>query len=84
MRVRNKELRQQRHRKEQRIKELIKEAKSTKTPKAKGTSAKPAKTVEPKAPKKVVAKAPAEKPKKAVKPKATEEPVAEPVAEPAE
>ncbi len=73
MRVRNKELRQRWHRKEQRIKELIAEAKKSKgdSPKVKATAEKAEKKVA--APKKAAApkaEAAADKPKRAPKKKA--------------
>lgn len=73
MRVRNKELRQRWHRKEQRIKELIAEAKKSKgdSPKAKVAVEKVEKKAA--APKKVAVKADApDKPKRAPKKKAEE------------
>lgn len=72
MRVRNKELRARRHRKEQRIKELVKEAIA-----AKKAGGKPEKKAEPKkaAAKPAEAKKPAAK-KPAAKAKKSEEPEA--------
>lgn len=77
MRVRNKELRARRHRKEQRVKELIKEAIAAKKPVGKA-AAKPeaAKKAEPKkaaAPKAATAKKAPAKPKKALEPESPAE-----------
>ncbi|HMS54091.1 MAG TPA: hypothetical protein PKA27_01700 [Fimbriimonadaceae bacterium] len=81
MRIKNKELRARRHRKEQRVKEILKEQKAMFAGGSKPAADKPAKTAAPKAeakPKKAPAAkkavADADKPKKAPAKKKTEAP----------
>ena len=79
MRIRQKELRARRNRKEKRIKELVKEAIGLK----KGPASKTLKaSAEPKSPKKVATKATSDQPKRAPKAKKAEAAV-EPVEAPA-